>query len=80
MTEPLALAGDERILITGASGWLGRSLLSTLLPVLPAQQLMAVGSRARNIDVDGTDDRDLQHGMSEVLNAFGRPTSLTSRT
>jgi len=53
MTEPLALVGDERILITGAGGWLGRSLLSTLLPSTPAEQLMALGSRSRTLIVEG---------------------------
>ena len=53
MTEPLALAGDERILITGASGWLGRSLLSILLPSIPADRLMALGSRGRTLTVEG---------------------------
>jgi nucleoside-diphosphate-sugar epimerase len=53
MTEPLALAGDERILVTGASGWLGRSLLSRLLPSFPADRLLALGSRSRSLTVDG---------------------------
>jgi len=39
MSEALALAGGERILITGAGGWLGRSLLSVLLPSAPADRL-----------------------------------------
>lgn len=53
MTKPLALTGDERVLITGASGWLGRSLLSKLLPCVRADNLMAVGSRDRPLYVDG---------------------------
>jgi nucleoside-diphosphate-sugar epimerase len=53
LTTPLTLAGDERILVTGASGWLGRSLLSKLLPVVERGNLMTVASRDRDLLVDG---------------------------
>lgn len=47
--------GDDRILVTGASGWLGRTALDLLAPLgLPT---LALASRARVIRVD---DRDIE--------------------
>jgi nucleoside-diphosphate-sugar epimerase len=43
--------GDDRVLVTGASGWLGRTALDLLAPLgLPT---LAVASRARKIRVGG---------------------------
>jgi len=53
LTTPLTPAGDERILITGASGWLGRALLSRLLSSVDADNLLPVASRDRVLVVDG---------------------------
>lgn len=47
--------GDDRILVTGASGWLGRTALDLLAPLgLPT---LALASRARTIRVD---DREIE--------------------
>jgi nucleoside-diphosphate-sugar epimerase len=53
LTTPLALAGDERILVTGAGGWLGRELLSRLLPSIRPDNLLTVASRDRVLLLDG---------------------------
>jgi nucleoside-diphosphate-sugar epimerase len=53
LTTPLSLAGDERILVTGAGGWLGRELLSRLLPSIRPENLMTVASRERVLVLDG---------------------------
>ena len=53
MTEPLALAGDERILHHGGE-WVAWPLSAVdLLPSIPADRLMALGSRGRRLTVEG---------------------------
>ena len=42
-----------KIAITGAGGWLGRELLARLLPLNPNDELLALGSRERDIEICG---------------------------
>lgn len=56
MLQLSALRSDDRVLVSGASGWIGRSLLSVLLPVADRMgaQVLATGSVARSIAMDGS--------------------------
>jgi nucleoside-diphosphate-sugar epimerase len=46
-----ALRSDDRILVLGASGWLGQTCLG-LLPKAASEQVMAIGSLSRNVKVE----------------------------
>ena len=75
MTEARAfptISDDDRLVVTGASGWMGREVLARLLATRPRVEVLPIASQARTFTVSGA--RFDAHPWSERLIESWRPT------